>query len=104
MKTLFHYPLCPFSRKVRLILAEKKIEFVLQHEPIWKRREEFLDLNPFGQVPVYSDESGIFTESQAIVEYLEETVAAPRLMPENPKERFEVRRLCHLIDCSFYVK
>jgi glutathione S-transferase len=104
MKTLFHYPLCPFSRKVRLVLAEKKIDFVLQQESVWKRREEFLDLNPFGQVPVYSEENGVFTESQAIVEYLDETVTVPQLMPTEPKERFEVRRLCHLIDCNFYAR
>lgn len=102
MKTLFHFPLCPFSRKVRLVLAEKKIPFSLENEPIWKKREEFLDLNPAGQVPVLIDGDFILPESQAIIEYLEETNPLPALMPSASLDRARVRHLCHYIDGNFY--
>lgn len=102
MRTLFHYPLCPFSRKVRLHLHEKKIEFTLENEPIWKKREEFLDLNPTGQVPVLVDGGIIVTDSHAISEYLEEAYKETSLMPSNPKDRAEMRRLIGYIDGKFY--
>ncbi len=106
MRTVFHYPLCPFSRKVRLVLSEKKIDFTLKNEPIWKKQEDFLELNPAGQVPVFIDDiQGVpfcLSESQAILEYLEEAYPEIPLMPKDLQERAEVRRLCHYIDSKFY--
>ena len=106
MRTLFHYPLCPFSRKVRLALGEKKLEVTLENEPVWKKREEFLDLNPAGQVPVFIDEHQgqpfCLSESQAILEYLEEVYSDPPLLPKAPQQRAEIRRLCQYIDGKFY--
>jgi glutathione S-transferase len=106
MRTLFHYPLCPFSRKVRFVLGEKKLDFTLQNEPIWKKQEEFLDLNPAGQVPVFidslNDETFCLSESQAILEYLEESYPETSLRPDSIKGRAEMRRLCHYIDGKFY--
>ena len=46
MHRLYHYPLSPFSRKVRLVLAEKKIEVELIEERYWDPSPEFLRLNP----------------------------------------------------------
>ena len=54
MRTLYHLWLCPFARKVRIVLAEKKLPFELEIEKVWERREEFLALNPAGEVPVHS--------------------------------------------------
>ena len=103
MRTLFHYHLCPFSRKVRLALAEKNLDFTPQQEPIWKKREEFLDLNPMGQVPVLIDDDFVISESQAIVEYLDEKYTeGTSLVPKNIAERAETRRLCNFIDGKFY--
>lgn len=104
MRTLFHYALCPFSRKVRLALAEKKIHAQLEAEPIWKKRPEFFDLNPTGQVPVLVEDGHIISGSQAIVEYLEEVepTSGTSLAPNDAKERAEVRRLVDLIDDHFY--
>ncbi len=106
MRTLFHYPLCPFSRKVRITLEEKKLKTTLENEPVWKKREEFLDINPAGQVPVlideYQENPFILSESQAIVEYLEDAYTNAPLLPKDAQQRAQVRRLCHYIDGKFY--
>jgi len=52
MWQLFQFPLCPFSRKVRLMLGEKGVGYELVRESPWMRRDEFLHLNPAGQTPV----------------------------------------------------
>ena len=52
MLTLFHHPLSPPSRYVRLILSEYGVPVRLIEERFWDRREEFLLLNPAGEVPV----------------------------------------------------
>ena len=58
MATLLHYPLCPFSRSVRLALAECGIEAELAEERPWEWRAEFLALNPAGSLPVLIGETG----------------------------------------------
>ena len=52
MWQLFQFPLCPFSRKVRLVLAEKGVGHELVRENPWEKRDEFIDLNPAGETPV----------------------------------------------------
>lgn len=72
MRVLYHLPLSPFSRKIRLALAEKKLEFELRLEKTWERREAFLAINPAGDVPVLAEEDGtVFADSWAIAEYLD---------------------------------
>ena len=55
MLTLFHQPLCPLSRFVRLALGEYGLTARLVDERFWERREEFLVLNPAGTLPVLID-------------------------------------------------
>src|SRR5450759_3399113 len=97
MLTLFYHPLCPFSRYVRLILGEYGIEVRLVEERFWERREEFLLLNPAGQIPVLvADGQPAIPGASIIAEYIEETHTAERenrLLPATPGERVEVRRL-----------
>ena len=52
MATLYHYPLCPFSRKIRLLLRERNIDPDLITETFWQKRKEFIKTNPSGEVPV----------------------------------------------------
>ena len=52
MWQLYQFPLCPFSRKVRLVLGEKGIGHELVRENPWEGRDEFIDLNPAGETPV----------------------------------------------------
>lgn len=102
MNRLYHFPLSPFSRKVRLSLAEKKIEVELVEERYWLKNPEFLRRNPAGKVPVLKLESRTLAESAAICEYLEERYPTPPLMPASPEGRYEVRRLVGWFDDKFH--
>ena len=56
MFKLYYMPMCAASRAARIILHEKSIKFHSINEPIWKRRIEFLKLNPEGELPVVLDD------------------------------------------------
>lgn len=101
MNRLYHVALSPFCRKVRLTLAEKKIEVELIEERYWEPSPDFLRRNPAGKVPVLRLDNRMMSESQAICEYLEETVPTPPLLPRDPEGRYEVRRLCGWFDDKF---
>lgn len=102
MRTLYHVWLHPFSRKVRLALAEKKLDFELQIEKIWERRTAFLAMNPAGDVPVLVEEDGtILSNSQVICEYLEEVYPQINLLGFDPLQRAETRRLASWFDVKF---
>lgn len=102
MRTLYHVWLHPFSRKVRLALAEKKLEFDLQVEKIWERRTAFLAMNPAGDVPVMVEEDGtILSNSQVICEYLEEVYPEINLLGADAIQRAETRRLVGWFDVKF---
>ena len=98
MNRLYHVPLSPFCRKVRLVLAEKKIEVELHEERYWEPTAEFLRRNPAGKVPTLKFDGKFLADSQAICEYLEERVPSPPLMPSTAAARYEVRRLVFWFD------
>lgn len=102
MRVLYHLPLSPFSRKVRLVLAEKRLPFELQVEKVWERREGYLELNPANTVPTLVEENGlVIPDSGVICEYLEETYPEPSLLGADPAERIETRRLVAWFDGKF---
>lgn len=102
MTRLYHVPLSPFCRKVRLTLAEKKIEVELVEERYWEQGQDFLRRNPAGKIPVLKIDNRTLSESQAICEFLDETNPEPRLMPRDADGRYEVRRLCAWFDDKFH--
>jgi glutathione S-transferase len=102
MFKLYHFSLSPFSRKVRLVLAEKKIEVELIEERYWEERSDFIRLNPARKVPVLKTDKLVLPDSGAICEYIEEAFPTPPLLPKNPEERAEVRRLVAWFDDKFY--
>ncbi|MBM7069126.1 glutathione S-transferase family protein [Actibacterium sp. 188UL27-1] len=104
MNRLYHVPLSPFCRKVRLVLAEKKIEVELVEERYWEPSQEFLRRNPAGKVPVLKMGAQTMAESQATVEYLEEMTPEPPLLPRDAAGRFEVRRICAWFDDKFHTE
>lgn len=102
MRTLYHLWLHPFSRKVRIVLAEKQLEFKSEIERIWERRTEFLAMNPAGDVPVLVEADGTtLANSMVICEYLDEVYPEPRLIGNDPVYRAEVRRLTCWFDIKF---
>jgi len=109
MLTLFHHPLCPHSRFVRLALEELGVAVRLVEERVWERREEFLILNPAGTTPVLVEEGVPPIPGPAIIaEYLDETRVAAvnqtRLMPHQPGDRIEVRRLMSWFNDKFFAE
>ncbi len=102
MHRLYHLPLSPYCRKVRLALAEKRVEVELVEERPWERRLDFLRLNPAGKVPVLiTDRGRTLAGSGAILEFLEETIPEPPLLPTDPFARAEVRRVIDWFDDKF---
>ncbi len=104
MWQLYQFPLCPFSRKLRLQLSEKGVGYELWRENPWDGRDEFRALNPAGRVPVLHDpERGItLCDSRAISEYIEETVDRNALINGTAVTRAEIRRLVALFDENFF--
>jgi len=104
MARLYHVPLSPFCRKVRLSLAEKKVEVELVEERYWEEDADFMRRNPAGKVPVLKIDNVVMAESMAICEYIEETRPEPALMPKDPVARQEVRRLVGWFDDKFHTE
>jgi len=102
MLRLYHVPLSPFCRKVRLVLAEKKMDVELIEERYWEQSTEFLRRNPAGKVPILRHEGALLTESTPICEYIEELNPEPPLVPKDAKARYEMRRLVSWFDDKFH--
>lgn len=102
MARLYHVPLSPFCRKVRLCLAEKKIEVDLVEERYWEPSQDFLRRNPAAKVPILKIDGRTLTESAATCEYIEELHPDPPLMPRNSADKYEVRRLVGWFDDKFH--
>ena len=102
MRTLFHFWLNPFSRKVMAALTEKGLEFDTKIEKTWERRTEFLAMNPAGDLPLLVEPDGtILSNSQVICEYLDEVYPENNLMGRDPVQRAETRRLVNWFDRKF---
>jgi len=102
MNRLYHFPLSPFSRKVRLSLAEKKVEVELVEERYWEKDSDFLRRNPAGKVPILKMGGLTMADSTAICEFLEEKHPTPALLPKAAEHRYEARRLVGWFDDKFY--
>ncbi|MDX1401094.1 MAG: glutathione S-transferase family protein [Kiloniellales bacterium] len=102
MRQLYHQPISPSCRAIRILLHEKNLDFELRNEKIWERRDSFLRLNPAGEVPVLIDADGTTISGvRVIVEYLEEAYPEPSLLGNSPVDRAEVRRLFDWFDQKF---
>jgi glutathione S-transferase len=99
MRTLFHMPLDPASRMVRIALAEKGLPAQLVEKRPWDDDATLVAANPAGAVPVLIDEPptrGVINVAPAtvIIEYIEDAYTAAPLFPSTSAARAEVRRLC----------
>lgn len=103
MFEVYHYPLCPFSRKLRIVLREKNIPFEMFLEPFFLRRKEFLKLNPSGETPmIVRADKKVMWGNQSIFEYLEELSDTRKINPEDLELRSESRKLTEWFDHKFY--
>jgi glutathione S-transferase len=81
----------PYVRKVRVVMAEKKLDYQFELEDVWAR-DDIVQINPLGKVPVLIMEGGeaVF-DSRVIVEYVDTLSPVGKLIPERGRERTEVR-------------
>ena len=110
MYTLIHYPLCPFSRSIRLVAGELKIDPLLVEEHPHTSDPEFFEINPAGTLPVMIvDDGPVLCGPYAISEYLSETRPSTSdiqlnngLFPGDAAVRAETRRLVDWFHVKFY--
>jgi glutathione S-transferase len=89
----------PFARKVRIALAEKRIEYALVEESPRAPGSTVSDFNPLGKIPVLVlDDGSALYDSRVIVEYLDTVSPFARLIPEPSRQRIAVRRWEALAD------
>jgi glutathione S-transferase len=104
MIKLYTFPLSTNSRKVRIALLEKGLEFERVNIDLAKREQknpEYLKIHPFGQVPALDDEGFVVYDSTVINEYLEDEYPYPSLMPEDSEGRARARLMEDFRDIRF---
>lgn len=89
----------PYVRKIRIVLAEKKIDYDLVLDSPWAEGSQAATLNPLGKVPVLvlDDESNLY-DSRVIAEYLDTVAPNNRLIPASGRQRISVKRWEALAD------
>src|SRR5574341_1390648 len=104
MIKLYTFPPSTNSRKVRIALLEKGLEFERINVDLTKREQknpDYLQIHPFGQVPALDDEGFIVYDSTIINEYLEDEYPYPALMPNNSEGRARARLMEDFRDSHF---
>ena len=82
----------PYVRKVRVVMAEKKIEYQYEQQDVWAPDSPIQQSNPLGKVPcLIMDDGGAVFDSRVIVEYLDNLTPVHRLIPPSGRARVEVR-------------
>ena len=82
----------PYVRKVRVVLAEKKLDYELVNEDVWSAQTTIAEANPLGKVPcLLMDGSDALFDSRVIVEYLDTLSPVGKLIPATGRERVEVK-------------
>lgn len=82
----------PYVRKVRIVMAEKKIDYELVLEDVWAETSSIQQFNPLGKIPcLLLDDGGAIFDSRVIAEYLDVLTPVGKLMPTGGRERAEVK-------------
>jgi RNA polymerase-associated protein len=92
---LYDAPRCPYCARVRIVLAEKEVEFEVVEIDLRNRPSWLYEKNPSGRVPVLEEAGRPLPESVVIMEFLEERYPRPALLPPDPADRAFVRLLLH---------
>jgi maleylpyruvate isomerase len=104
---LYNYPRSSAAYRVRIALSVKGLDYEsiaveLRAPESAQRSSAFLALNPEGLVPLLIDGERTFTQSLAIIEYLDETRPQPPLLPAKPRDRAQVRALALAVACDMH--
>lgn len=82
----------PFVRKVRIVMAEKKLDYAFVLEDVWAKDTTIQASNPLGKVPcLVMDDGGAMFDSHVIVEYLDTLTPVSKLISASTRERAEVK-------------
>jgi glutathione S-transferase-like protein len=97
---LIDAPRCPYCARVRIVLAEKGIEYETVEIDLSSRPAWVYDLNVTGRVPILDDDGFVLPESEVIMAYLDERFPDPPLLPADLRRRAEARLRVHRFDRS----
>jgi glutathione S-transferase len=103
MLALYHFGGSIAAQKVRIALAEKRLDYESRGDIGSLRDPEYLRLNPNGVVPTLIHDGRVLVESRIISEYLEDTFPTPALMPRDPYERYRARYWSKQVDDSLHL-
>lgn len=82
----------PYVRKVRIVMAEKRIDCQIEWEDVWAADTKIQQYNPLGKVPcLIMEDGGAIFDSRVIVEYLDAISPVSKLIPNEGRQRVEVR-------------
>ncbi|HEY9738808.1 MAG TPA: glutathione S-transferase family protein [Trichocoleus sp.] len=84
---IFSAAVCPFAQRSRLVLIEKGVEFEVIEIDLQNKPADFLEISPYGKVPVLRHREHRVWESSIVNEYLEEVFPQPALLPQEPAQR-----------------
>ena len=105
MQILYHYPLCPLSRQVRLALKELDVTFSLVKEDYWLRSAQLLKFNPAGELPILVEPFDVVIAGiYPIIEYINDTYPTNPFMSSNTPLAAEIRRLLSWFNTKFYTE
>ncbi|MDG0968587.1 MAG: glutathione S-transferase N-terminal domain-containing protein [Porticoccaceae bacterium] len=96
--TLFSDPVCQYSHRVRIVLAEKGVTVDIEDTDSKSVTEEILEANPYGTLPTLVDRDLALYESKVVMEYLDERFPHPPLLPVYPVARAESRLWVYRIE------
>ena len=102
MQKLYHYPLCPFSRQVRITLQEKNLNFEAVIVNYWQKDNDFALINPVMETPVLQDQNHNIADVQAISEYLSENYNERDLLGNDSIKKAKVRAIANWFNNNFY--
>jgi len=100
--TLYSGDLDIYSHQVRIVLAEKGVNFEVIDVDLDNKPEDLADLNPYNTVPTLVDRELVLFEARIIMEYLEERFPHPPLMPVYPVARARSRLMMHRVEHDWY--
>jgi len=100
--TLFSDPTCPYCHRVRMVIAEKRINIEIVDVDAQALPDELMDFNPYGTVPTLVDRDLRLYESLIVMEYLDERFPHPPLLPVDPVGRANARLFIYRIDRDWY--